>query len=148
MKRAFTLIELMVVIAVIITLAGLLMPAFRRAHRLAERTKCANNLKQIGIALHLYAADNNGMFPLSNSAKRTGWGTAILPYLDNDQSVFDCPAVSGVGDATTADYWYHSFDGTTYIPETNSQRPIAGCWGSPHDGKENKLRSDGSVFTQ
>jgi prepilin-type N-terminal cleavage/methylation domain-containing protein/prepilin-type processing-associated H-X9-DG protein len=83
-SAAFTLIEMLVVIAIIVVLAGLLLPAVQKVRESSHRAKCANNLKQIGLALRLYH-DNHHQFPPSHvdSAVHNAFAF-ILPYLEQE----------------------------------------------------------------
>lgn len=95
--KAFTLIELLVVIAIIAVLMAILMPSLQRAREQSRKVSCGNNLKQIGLAMHLYANDYDGKLPLN----RGGYWLWDISYSTSNyivkngggsRDIFYCPS--------------------------------------------------------
>jgi len=84
-SSGFTLIELLVVIAIIAVLAAILFPVFAQARTAARATACLSNLRQIGIATHLYTDETNGAYPFDQ-------GPRVTPSLFSDTLTREFPA--------------------------------------------------------
>lgn len=103
-RHGLTLVELLAVIAIIGILAALLLPALSKAETKSRRTTCLNNLKQIDLAVQVYAGDNRGVLPGTFPNTRGGglntnhWGMIFksqitnYPGVQGQASVFACPA--------------------------------------------------------
>ena len=96
--RAFTLIELLVVVAVIALLISILLPSLSHARKMARRTYCMNNLREIGKGLYYYAQDHNDFFPVVHGTDYENpehadhdWWEFLLPYKFRREYML-CPA--------------------------------------------------------
>ncbi len=113
-KHAFTLIELLVVIAIIAILAAILVPVLAKAKERAQQAQCTSNLKQWGMAMQVYATDNNSALPcdgMSDPSVQGGGqycGTWTAPYSGTIQDPYAwftlLPPSMGEG---TLDYYFH-----------------------------------------
>ena len=105
----FTLVELLVVLAVIAVLAGMLLPALGRAQAKARQAACLSNLRQVGLGFALYQEDHQGRFPDRRDLKRSlgyrpwtdwplsdpraGWAVGVLKSALGNTAVWRCPAI-------------------------------------------------------
>ena len=104
MRAAFTLLELLVVIAVIAVLSGILVPVVNKMVIASRNLKCESNLRQIGTGLLSYAGDHNGAFPVAggpvpyhgtdSATGQPGWTEQLEPYVGADRKIFVCPSSS------------------------------------------------------
>jgi prepilin-type N-terminal cleavage/methylation domain-containing protein/prepilin-type processing-associated H-X9-DG protein len=121
MKRAFTLVELLVVIAIIGILAALLLPALNTAKQRAQRTTCANNLRQINLGIHMYLDDQSNGSPGNTNETHS----PFVSWTDYRQLIGDHVGVKGSpssGDAVfacPADRFFYdmSQNGRRYVPQ-------------------------------
>ena len=92
-SHAFTVLELLVSVAIIGLLAALLLPSLKGARDSANKTKCVSNLKQLGIAYHLYLNDNEEYFPPFSGPPADYPGYTMLgEYFDKKPEILVCPS--------------------------------------------------------
>jgi prepilin-type N-terminal cleavage/methylation domain-containing protein/prepilin-type processing-associated H-X9-DG protein len=93
--RGFSLIELLVVIAVIAILAAMLLPAISKAKDSAKTTQCKNNVRQLGLAVQLYAGEYTAYPYLTDMNTASTWYTTLAGYYASNFAVMKCPTFKG-----------------------------------------------------
>ncbi len=92
MRRGFTLVELLVVVAIIGVLIGLILPAVQSVRASARDVVCKNNMRQIGLAVLMYSNSHNGDFPwTSHAGNNLTWLETLKPFTENVESIRACP---------------------------------------------------------
>lgn len=147
-RAAFTLVELLVVIAIIGVLVALLLPAIQAAREAARRAQCANNLKQIGIALHNYH-DANKQFPTQTTGSKPtddggcgdgfySWMVPLLPQLEETALYESIDRTVGMMDQcnleSPADY--HDLTISAEHPNARAAATVVATFLCPSDSSE------------
>lgn len=133
-RKAFTLVEVVLVVAIFALMMILLTPFVKMIKRHANNMACANNLRQISLALHSYAADKDEKFP-------PGLG-ALYPDYIKDETVYDCPSSKNRGTPDKPDYDY-----VTGLVESAPQNEVIvyDMDGNHKNQGKNILRINGSI---
>ncbi len=127
-RDGFTLVELLVVIAIIGILVGLLLPAVQAAREAARRMQCQNNLKQLGLAMHMHH-DTYGNFPYVRSGggqNRHTWAMQLLPFMEQT-SLFQTYKNPITGVSQTDGFNNHTSTNATMVAARESQVSVFMC---------------------
>lgn len=145
MQRGFSLIELLVVLAVVAVLAGLLLPALTSVRTTARQVRCLANLRQMDCGVRSYASDNRNTLMLGSNADGTTWRETLLATLDVPASadLLACPAASVRRGSKHYGGQFNLFAMHSRIPVYPAVT-VGGWRAKP--GRVNELRADGILI--
>ncbi len=122
LKRAFTLVEILVVIAILCLLAALLFPGFASAREKARASSCLSNYRQVAVAIQMYAQDNDDKTP-ANGGSFSGLIQDSVPYIHN-ATVFTCPDDDDIEEEGRT--------GSYRVPSLYQGKPLSCGWINPY----------------
>jgi prepilin-type N-terminal cleavage/methylation domain-containing protein len=159
-RPGFTLVELLVVVAIVAMLIALMLPAIQKARESARKTACANNLKQVGLALHGYMLNHNELPPgyiskvlpdHDDGGPGWAWGAMILPFMEDADLHAQVNRTASVESEAANDVRLHSlpsfvcpsdaeFQSLIDVPEKGSDRVICQMAAASYVGSAGTVR--------
>ncbi len=142
-RVGFTLIELLVVIVIVAILAAILIPAVGKVRARAHETECVSNLRQIGVAVGLYQAENKGLFPSLNDGSTVGeqipWFEQLRPFLSRERDKVSVTEVIDVLHCPSAEFYKKDASG-------NRRNTPSYAW-NPYLIPDTRVKGDGSQLS-
>ena len=131
---AFTLVEMLIVVGIILVLVALAVPVTLKMINHSKSVKCLSNLRQLAVGIQAYVGDNNGMYPLGITSDYKTWVDRTIPYVGQNtrgKSVWLCPAAPLPIDSDNTSLYGNSYafsyamnDGLASIPNDNSKPQV------------------------
>lgn len=154
LRSAFTLVEMLVVVAIIALLISISLPALRKAQIYARRIKCVHNLKQIDLGMQLYINTNNETYPCTNDPLPSGywlwmgrgWRRFVEPYLGgkidaNNPGVLLCPQDKISKENYEATSYAYSMSFYHSPQQIDNMKSPADCFSNPQPSMPQKITS-------
>ena len=128
LRPGITLVEILVVIAIIVALAAIVSPIANSMRLRSQEARCMNNLRQLGVALHLYALDHGDRFPETyhTVSLDRAWVESLEPYLGNIEETRVCPGDPRKDERLAAGGTSYVLNSFIFVPEINEWGEVVG----------------------